>query len=329
VRVEGVRFAYGKREALRDVTFDVARGEIFGLLGPNGGGKTTLFRILATLLPPAGGRALLFGRDAAREPAAVRERIGVVFQSPSLDGKLSVVENLRHQGHLYGISGRALAARVAEALERGGLADRARERAERLSGGLRRRVEIAKGLLHRPDLLILDEPSVGLDPGARRDLWREIGALRADRGITVLLTTHLLDEAERCDRLAILDRGALVALGTPDALKETIGGDVVTVRARDASRLRDAVSARFGVEATLVDGALRVERPRGAAWVAELSEAFPGEIESVTVSRPTLEDVFVRRTGHRFWEDPREAGARGEEYPDREGGSATGSGAGR
>jgi ABC-2 type transport system ATP-binding protein len=322
VQVEGLRFAYGAREALRGVTFDVARGEIFGLLGPNGGGKTTLFRILATLLPPSGGRALVFGRDAAREPAAVRERIGVVFQSPSLDGKLTVIENLRYQGLLYGLSGRALAARVAESLERGGLADRARERAERLSGGLRRRVEIAKGLLHRPDLLVLDEPSVGLDPGARRDLWREIGALRADRGITVLLTTHLLDEAERCDRLAILDRGALVALGTPDALRETIGGDVVTVRGRDPARLRDAVCARFGVEATLLDGAVRVETPRGAAWTAELAEAFPGDIESVTVSRPTLEDVFVHRTGHRFWGETDEA-------EERDGGAESGARASR
>jgi ABC-2 type transport system ATP-binding protein len=304
VQVERVSYAYGKRQALRDVTFDVARGEIFGLLGPNGGGKTTLFRILATLFPPMGGTVALLGTDVARDPGAIRERIGVVFQSPSLDGKLSVLENLRHHGHLYGLSGRALRERIAESLGRAGLADRAHERVERLSGGLKRRVEIAKGLLHRPDLLILDEPSVGLDPGARRDLWRDLGSLRAERGITVLLTTHLLDEAERCDRLAILDRGALVALGTPDGLRRTIGGDVVTVRAReDAARLLDAVRERFGVEGSLLDGAVRVERPQGAAWVAELASAFPGEIDSVTVSRPTLEDVFVRKTGHRFWDE--------------------------
>ncbi len=285
------------------------RGELFGLLGPNGGGKTTLFRILATLLPPDSGSARLFDLDAARDAAAIRERIGVVFQAPSVDGKLSVVENLRHQGHLYGLSGRALAARIAEALARFGLAERSRDRVDRLSGGLRRRVELAKGLLHEPEMLILDEPSVGLDPGARRDLWAQIAALRAERGITVLLTTHLLDEAERCDRLAILDRGAIVAFGTPAALRDTIGGEVVSVRARDPVALRDAIRARFGGEPAILDGAVRVERDGGHAWAAQLAAAFPGEIESLTVSKPTLEDVFVRRTGHRFWEGAADASA--------------------
>jgi len=287
----------------------VRRGELFGLLGPNGGGKTTLFRILATLLPPDSGSARLFDLDAARDAAAIRERIGVVFQAPSVDGKLSVVENLRHQGHLYGLSGRALAARIAEALARFGLAERSRDRVDRLSGGLRRRVELAKGLLHEPEMLILDEPSVGLDPGARRDLWAQIAALRAERGITVLLTTHLLDEAERCDRLAILDRGAIVAFGTPAALRDTIGGEVVSVRARDPVALRDAIRARFGGEPAILDGAVRVERDGGHAWAAQLAAAFPGEIESLTVSKPTLEDVFVRRTGHRFWEGAADASA--------------------
>lgn len=301
VRVEDVALAYGKRAALRGVGLEVRRGELYGLLGPNGGGKTTLFTILATLLPPDSGRASVFGLDVVRDAAAVRRRIGVVFQSPSVDPKLTVVENLRHQGHLYGLHGADLRARIERSLERFGLAGRAGDRVERLSGGLRRRVEIAKGLLHRPEVLLLDEPTVGLDPGSRRDLWAQVAALRAADGITVLVTTHLLDEAERCDRLAIVDGGRVVAEGTPAALVATVGGEVVTVRARDPESLRDAVRARFGADATIQDGAVRVEADGAHAWVGRLVEEFAGDVESVTVARPTLEDVFLHRTGHRLW----------------------------
>jgi ABC-2 type transport system ATP-binding protein len=300
VRASGLAHAYGSRVALRGVDFEVRRGERFGLLGPNGGGKTTLFRILATLVAPDAGRAEVLGLDATRNARAVRARIGVVFQSPSVDVQLTVVENLRCQGRLHGLSGRDLSSRIAEALERHGLADRARERVAHLSGGLRRRVELAKALLHRPEVLILDEPSIGLDPGARRDFWTRIDELRAERGVTVLLTTHLLDEADRCDRIAVLDRGAVVALGTPNALREAIGGDVVTLRARDAVALCGAIRARFGGAAAVVDGVVRIERTGAHAWAAQIADAFPDEIESVTVARPTLEDVFVRATGHRF-----------------------------
>jgi len=227
VDVEGLTHRYGERTALDGVSFSVRSGEVFGLVGPNGGGKTTLFKILSTALAPSSGSARVAGVDV--RDGAVRRRIGVVFQSPSLDGKLTVGENLLHHGHLYGLSGSGLKERIGEELTRFGLKDRMGDRVEKLSGGLQRRVELAKSLLHRPEVLLLDEPSTGLDPGARRDLW---DALRGLKGVTVLLTTHLLEEAERCDRMAILHKGKIVALGEPLTLRGEIGGDVVTVRSR-------------------------------------------------------------------------------------------------
>jgi ABC-2 type transport system ATP-binding protein len=308
VRVEGLRFAFGAREVLRGVGFEVAAGEMFGLLGPNGGGKTTLFRIITTLAAPTGGRASVFGADLALEPDLVRRRIGVVFQAPSLDKKLGVAENLAHQGHLYGLSGAALTRRSGELLARFSLEGRARDRVETLSGGMKRRLELAKALLHRPRLLVMDEPTTGLDPGARREFWALLDEARRADGTTVLFTTHLMDEADRCDRVAILDAGAVVALDRPEALKAAIGGDVVTVRgapapgeaAQGAEDLRAAVARATGLEARFVDGAVRVEAPRGADAVRAISEALGPRVETITLGRPTLEDVFIRRTGKRF-----------------------------
>lgn len=303
VEVEDLRHLYGSRQALAGVSFRVSRGEIFGFLGPNGGGKTTLFKILSTLMPATGGTVRVLGRDLAREARAVRMRLGVVFQRPSLDPKLTVAENLRHHGHLYGLRGGALRRQAQAMLARLGLADRAADLVETLSGGLQRRTELAKGLLHRPDLLLLDEPSTGLDPGARRDFMAYLHQLRAEDGVTVLLTTHFIEEAERCDRVGILQRGRLVATGTPEELKGRIGGDVVVVRATDPEGLRKKIRDRFGAEAALVEGTLRLERPRGHEFARELVEAFSGEIQGVTFGKPTLEDVFIHLTGHRFWGD--------------------------
>ncbi len=303
VEVEDLRHLYGSRQALAGVSFRVSRGEIFGFLGPNGGGKTTLFKILSTLMPATGGTVRVLGRDLAREARAVRMRLGVVFQRPSLDPKLTVAENLRHHGHLYGLHGGALRNQAQGMLARLGLADRAADLVETLSGGLQRRTELAKGLLHRPDLLLLDEPSTGLDPGARRDFMAYLHQLRAEDGVTVLLTTHFIEEAERCDRVGILQRGRLVATGTPEELKGRIGGDVVVVRATDPEGLRRKIRDRFGAEAALVEGTLRLERPRGHEFARELVEAFSGEIQGVTFGKPTLEDVFIHLTGHRFWGD--------------------------
>ncbi|MBV8207837.1 MAG: ATP-binding cassette domain-containing protein, partial [Acidobacteria bacterium] len=218
IEVSDLVHRYGDRQALAGISFTVAPAEIFGLLGPNGSGKTTLFRILSTLMLPSAGRALVMGYDVAQEPRAVRMRIGVVFQAQSIDVKLTAEENLRHQGHLYSLSGRELTERIREMLQRVGLADRAGDRAETFSGGMQRRLELARGLLHRPSVLLLDEPTTGLDPGARRDLWQYLESLRDESGISVLVTTHLMEEAEHCNRLAIMNEGRIVALGTPAAL---------------------------------------------------------------------------------------------------------------
>ena len=303
VEVENLTYRYGDRTALNGVSFSVAPGEIFGLLGPNGGGKTTLFRILSTLLVPETGSARLLGLDVAREPLAVRRRIGVVFQNQSLDRRLTAAENLMHQGHLYGLRGEELTGRTDDVLERVGLSDRRDDVVETLSGGLRRRVELAKGLMHRPDVLLLDEPSTGIDPRARLDFWEYLQVLRREEGVTVLLTTHLLDEADKCDRLAILDHGALVGEGTPRALKQQIGGDVVVVlTSRDSENLSRQIHDRFGIDAGVVNGSVRFKHPDGAEMVAQLMQALADHVDSVTVSHPNLEDVFIHMTGHRFGE---------------------------
>jgi len=307
VEVDGLRRSYGSREALAGLTFDVQAGELFAILGPNGGGKSTLFRILATLLPPSAGIARVGGFDVRTQAREVRRRIGVVFQHASVDGKLTVEENLRHQGHLYGMRGPELTRRIAELLDRFGLGERRRDLVERLSGGLARRAELAKGLLPRPSVMLLDEPSTGLDPGARRDLLQYLRRLRDDDGMTVVLTTHYLEEAERCDRVGVIDRGRLVALDAPAALTAAVGGDVVVVQPSDVDALRAKVRQRFGLEGVRVDGTLRLEHARGHELVRDLVEAFPDDVHSITFGKPTLEDVFVRLTGRRLFAEEPEA----------------------
>jgi ABC-2 type transport system ATP-binding protein len=304
ISVDNLVHRYGDRTALNGVSFDVRPAELFGLLGPNGSGKTTLFRILSTLMLPTAGRATVMGCDAAQEPARLRRQIGVVFQAQSVDLKLTAYENLWHQGHLYGLRGTPLKNRIQEILSRVGLADRANELVDTFSGGMQRRIELAKGLLHRPGVLLLDEPTTGLDPGARRDLWQYLAALRDEEQVSVLVTTHLMEEAERCDRLAILNEGTLVALGTPAELKSEIGGDVILLdAAHDAELLAERIRARFHVETTVLENQVRMERDGAHRFVTEVVEAFPGEIEAISVSKPALEDVFIRRTGHKFWSE--------------------------
>lgn len=298
VETKRTSFNYGSRLALQDVELKVPRASVFGLLGPNGGGKTTLIKILITLLRPTSGSACVAGADVVTRPNDVRRRIGVVFQRPSLDVKLTVLENLVHQGHLYGLSGPALRRRSETLLEQFRVADRAHEPVEHLSGGLQRRVELAKAMLHGPEVLILDEPSSGLDPSARMTLMDHLHTLRDEHRVTSLLTTHLTDEADRCDRLAILDEGRLVACGTPSDLKAAIGGDVITMTTDAPAILAKKLEDRFEIPAEVLGNIVRIERAHGHAFVADLIEAFPGEIETVTVGKPTLNDVFLHRTGH-------------------------------
>ena len=313
ISVQNVVHRYENRTALDGVSFEVTNAELFGLLGPNGSGKTTLFRILSTLMVPTAGRALIQGFDATREPEMLRRQIGVVFQAQSVDPKLTAYENLWHQGHLYGLRGAALKSRILEILRRVGLADRAKEYVETFSGGMQRRVELAKGLLHHPSVLLLDEPTTGLDPGARRDLWQYLQILRDEEQVSVIVTTHLMEEAERCDRLAILNEGNLVALGSPTELKSEIGGDVILLdAAHDADLLAERIRARFRVEATVLGNEVRIERESGHRFVPDVVEAFPGEIQAISVSKPALEDVFIHRTGHKFWSEEREAGSEGK-----------------
>ncbi len=321
----------GQRPALDRVSLDVVPGEIFGILGPNGGGKTTLLRILTTRLRPSAGKAVVDGHDVLQDPAAVRRAIGVVFQSPSLDDKLTATENIVCHAGLYGIGKHDARQHAALWLDRFGLAARAAQRVEHFSGGMRRRVEIAKALVHRPKVLLMDEPSTGLDPAALRSLWDVLHSLRDEAGLTIALTTHLMNEAERCDRLAMLCQGQLIACDTPAALRSTIGGDVVTLEPEvdrpglaplQLNTLADHLTQRFsigqgplnpvkvagassgGAGVRVLDGRLQFEHPEGARAVAEVASAFPGRFRSLAVGRPTLEDVFVHLTGSAFTSEP-------------------------
>jgi ABC-2 type transport system ATP-binding protein len=302
VQLSNLTYRYGRRTALDQLSLEIQRGEIFVFLGPNGGGKTTLFRLLSTLFAVQEGEANILGFDLRREVTDIRLRLGVVFQAPSLDKKLTVSENIRFQAALYGLGGAELKRRETQMLGELGLRERAQDLVETLSGGLKRRVELAKGMIHHPQLLLLDEPSTGLDPGARADLWQYLQRMRSEFGVTVALTTHLLEEADKADRIAILHRGQLVALDTPEALRSTVGGDSITIETDDPAQLAAALQTQLGLAPSVVDGRVRIEQSRGHEWIARIVESFPGRIDSITLGKPTLEDVFIEKTGHRFWQ---------------------------
>ena len=295
--------SFGERRALDGISLEVRRGEIFCLLGPNGGGKSTLFRILATLALPDSGSAIVAGHDVLTAAPEVRARIGVVFQSPSLDGKLTILENLRCGGALYGLRGEELESRIRDSSAALNITDRLGDLVESLSGGLQRRAEIAKCLLIRPEVLLLDEPSTGLDPGARLDLWAALEDLRSRHGVTVLCTTHLMEEAARADRVGIVSGGKLVASGTPSELTSALGGDVISLGVMPgtgADHLARLLTEKTGVPASVVEGEVRLESREPYALAARVAGAFPEEIASLRIARPTLEDVFVARTGRLF-----------------------------
>jgi ABC-2 type transport system ATP-binding protein len=300
LEILSVGFRYGPKVALDDFSLQVAKGEIFSLLGPNGSGKTTLFRLISTLLPLQQGEINVCGHSMRSDRHNVRRALGIVFQSPSLDRKLTVLENIRCQAALYGLSGAARDARIAEVIQQVGISDRANDLVEKLSGGLKRRVEIAKGILHRPRLMLLDEPSTGLDPAARLDLWHALESLRDNHDVTVLMTTHLLEEAEKSDRIAILHQGKAVAIGAPAQMRRQLGDQVLTIQSEVPEEIVSWLATRF-IVAQRIEGQLRVSMANAAQWVAPLSTQFGDRIQCLTVGQPSLEDVFVAKTGHRFW----------------------------
>ena len=300
ITVESLSHSYGTRCALDNVSFTVSSGEILCFLGPNGSGKTTLFKILSTLIPIISGKVNILGYELNTDVKAIRKLLGVVFQHPGLDAKLKVKENLRHQGHLYGCKGKNLNNRISELLEKLDIIDRANDLVEELSGGLQRRVEIAKALLHSPGVLLLDEPSSGLDVGIRRQLSEYLNQIAKSENILILLTSHILDEAESCDRIGILDKGKLVTLGTAEILKSQIVGDVVRIETADPDILNRAILERFGVTSTTINNKLHIACEKGHEFVKEVATAFPNEIGNVQIGKPTLEDVFIKFTGNPF-----------------------------
>lgn len=288
------------RFALHDLSFSVENSGLVALLGPNGSGKSTLFRILTTMIAPGAGTANVFGFDTVKQAARVRGEIGVVFQESSLDRKLTVRENLCFQGNLFGLSGKALGAKVEEIARQLNLADRLDALVHTLSGGLRRRAEIAKALLHRPRLLLLDEPSTGLDPHARRDLWNYLRQLHEEQGTAVIAATHYLEEAEHCHRVIILHEGRLVADGEPSALKRSVGGDVLIVESDHAESMLAALGRRSGMNASALNGTLRIEAANAPEIVTELMGGYADRIRELHMHQPSLEDVYFRATGKEF-----------------------------
>lgn len=300
IEAKELGFRYGDHVALDQMSLEVNVGEIFALLGPNGSGKTTLFKLLSTLAPLQGGELHAFGTSVRESPASVRSMLGIVFQSPSLDPKLTVLENMRCQAALYGLRGSRLQNRIDQLTHQLGITDRTDSLVEQLSGGLKRRVELAKGMLHEPRLLLMDEPSTGLDPSSRLDLWHAIVSLQQESGVTVLLTTHLLDEANKADRIAIMDAGRVVACGQPDELKEGLGAQILSIETKDPLEVENFLRERDVAVAQSAE-TIQVTGPEAADLVAPLSQHFGERITSITLGQPSLEDVFVAHTGHQFW----------------------------
>jgi ABC-2 type transport system ATP-binding protein len=297
IAVEGLAKRYGDLEAVKGIDLEVPPGEVFGFLGPNGAGKTTTIGMLCTLVRPTGGTARVAGRDIVAERDEVRRNIGLVFQDPTLDAYLTAEQNLRFHGELYGLPKEAMNERIRQVLEMVDLADRKDSKVETFSGGMKRRLEIARGLLHSPRVLFLDEPTVGLDPQTRAAIWGYIRQLKDTEDITIFLTTHYMEEAEYCDRIAIIDHGQIVVLDTPENLKASVGKDRVQIATGDDEAAIDALRSHFEIEAGVHEGAVTFAVPSGEAFVPRLFAELGVPIRSVHVARPSLDDVFMNYTG--------------------------------
>jgi ABC-2 type transport system ATP-binding protein len=303
IQVENLVKRFGNITAVNDISFDVEEGTIFGFLGPNGAGKTTTINILCTLLSPTSGRTLIAGHDCMKEPSRVRTAIGIVFQDTTLDKDLTAYENLVFHAYLYAVPKTEMKERVNDALKFVDLYDRKNDLVKKFSGGMKRRLEVARGLIHRPRVLFLDEPTLGLDPQSRTNLWEFITELPKRHTVTIFMTTHYMEEAEVCDRIAIIDNGKIIALDTPEELKKTVGGDVVSIMTTDNESARYDIEHAFRMNVSEKENALYMTCSRGDTCIPELIRTLGEKVLSVRIQRPTLNDVFLKLTGKTIREE--------------------------
>jgi ABC-2 type transport system ATP-binding protein len=308
ITVENLVKRFGDITAVNDVSFQIDEGTIFGFLGPNGAGKTTTINILCTLLAPTSGRAFISGHDCIREPSSVRKSIGIVFQDTTLDKDLTAYENLLFHAYLYDVARPEMKKRIYDSLHFVGLFDRKNDLVKKFSGGMKRRLEVARGLIHRPRVLFLDEPTLGLDPQTRANLWEFVVELPKKHNVTIFMTTHYMEEAEVCDRIAIIDNGKIISTGTPEELKKTVGGDVIYIRTSENKKAKGKIEELFDVKVSEKDSELFFTSIRGDACIPELIKALGDTVHSVRLQRPTLNDVFLKMTGRAIREEEMASG---------------------
>ncbi len=308
IRVENLTRQFGNIVAVNDVSFEVEEGTIFGFLGPNGAGKTTTINILCTLLAPTSGNAFINGHDCYRESAEVRKSIGIVFQDSSLDKDLTARENLMFHAYLYNVEKSVRKQRVEDALKFVDLQERGDDLIKKYSGGMKRRLEVARGLIHRPKVLFLDEPTLGLDPQSRSNLWEFITKLPKQHNVTVFMTTHYMEEAEVCDKIAIIDRGKIIKMGTPAELKKVIGGDVIYLKTADNKKAMEDIKNLLNVEVSERDGEIYISSLRGDVCIPKIIREIGESVLSVRMQRPTLNDVFLKLTGKAIRDETAAAG---------------------